>query len=149
VHPALIGASTAQQVDELFRTNMIGPVLLVNSVWPLLLAEADDSGRSTVVNISSMATIDPFPELFAYATSKAGLNIMVRSIHNQGGSRGVRAFAIAPGSVETQMLRAVVSEGVLPTERTLAPADVARVVGQCVQGVRDEFSGSVIVLTSP
>lgn len=149
VHPAPLGNATDEHIEELFQTNIMGPLRLVNLAWPLLQHAGRTSGRSSVVNISSIATIDPFPELYAYAASKAGLNVMVRSIHNQGNTTGVRAFAIAPGSVETPMLRAVVSENVVPTARTLAPAAIATVVRECVQGLRDHASGEVIVLPSP
>ena len=43
-----------------------------------------------------------------------------------GGQAGIRAFAVAPGAVETQMLRTAFPD--FPAEATLAPADVAELV---------------------
>lgn len=106
-----------------------------------------------VVNISSMATADPFPELFAYAAAKASLNLLAKSVAQQGaaevGKCGVRGFSIAPGAVETALLRTIVDEARLPRSRTLSPETVAAEVAACVVGSRDDCNGQTIWLPSP
>jgi hypothetical protein len=51
---------------------------------------------------------------------------------------------IAPAAVETAMFREILSPQQYPTEKTLDPADVARIVGQCVSGELRHTSGEVI-----
>ena len=97
-----------------------------------------------MVNVSSMATQDPFPGFFAYAASKAALNLMARSCATEGREHGIRAFAVAPGAVETDMLRAAFGEDVIPREQTLDPDTVARVIVECVTGERDAQNGDTI-----
>ena len=100
------------------------------------MAHAALHGRATVVNVSSIATMDPFPNLYAYACAKAALNIGALCVHREGRPLGIRGFAVAPGSVETAMLRSVVSTDVLPTEQTLSPDAVAKVIQPTSVGLR-------------
>ena len=101
-----------------------------------------------VVNITSMAVVDPFPGLAVYAASKAALDSLTRSIHNEGADHGIRAYSVAPGAVETEMLRTIVTEEQLPTEQTLAPAQIAEVVADCIAGTCAEPSGSSLLVPS-
>jgi NAD(P)-dependent dehydrogenase (short-subunit alcohol dehydrogenase family) len=93
-----------------------------------------------------MATLDPFPGLSAYAASKSALESLTRSIQIEGRAHGIRAFTVAPGAVETEMLRQVVSKEDLSPQRAHDPMDVARVIGECVSGRRDVEMGKTICL---
>ena len=96
--------------------------------------------------LSSWAARDPFPGFFIYAASKAALNSLTRSCVNDAAQEGfvLRAFSICPGAVETDLLRAVADESVVPTEACLEPADVADLVLACIKGDRDAESGASI-----
>ena len=148
-HPGEIHRAKPEEIAHLFAVNGAAPAAIVSAAWPSLVSAAGKRGRATIVNISSMATVDPFPNLYAYAASKAGLNVMALSAHNAGKAHGIRAFAVAPGAVETAMLRTVASERYLPTSRTLTPESVAAVVLKCVKGEMDGRSGETILLPSP
>ncbi len=140
-----ISQTTPQLLREVFEVNALGPARLIVLCWPIF--ERQRSGR--IVNVSTIGVDDPFPGLFAYASAKASLHTMTRSCATEGAAIGVRAFAVAPGAVETAMLRGIVSVEQLPPERTLAPEDVARVVAACAAGERDGDNGRVIRLPSP
>jgi NAD(P)-dependent dehydrogenase (short-subunit alcohol dehydrogenase family) len=129
-------------LEHTFRTNVFGPARLIAKAWPIFISQR----RGCVVNVSSIATVDPFPGLSAYAASKAALECLTRSILVEGRQHGIRGFAVAPGAVETAMLRQVVSEENLPTEYTLDPMAVASVIGECVTGIRDAEIGKTIYL---
>lgn len=141
-----IEESTPEVIDETMRINAMSPAWAIREVWPLFKGEfARDPGfRGVVVNVTSMATVDPFPGFFAYAASKAAANLLIASTAKEGAAIGVRAFAVAPGAVETPMLRAAFDEKFVPREATLEPEEVARVIGACVCGERDRFTGRVI-----
>jgi NADP-dependent 3-hydroxy acid dehydrogenase YdfG len=140
-----IAETDAELMRHTFAVNTFGPARLIAACWPLFAAR----GAGCVVNVSSMATVDPFPGFLAYAASKAAVESFVRSIRNEGAEIGVRAFGVAPGAVETAMLRAIVDEDQLPSSCTLAPDDVAAVVVDCVLGRRDAEAGTTILLPSP
>lgn len=57
--------------------------------------------RGAVVTISSIAGLAAGPEVLAYATSKAALNAMNRSLALEYAPYGVRINTIAPGMVDT------------------------------------------------
>jgi NAD(P)-dependent dehydrogenase (short-subunit alcohol dehydrogenase family) len=156
---AILVARPIDQTDEellfgTFAVNMFGPAYLAARCWPIFVKQAGakvtgsvrkESG-ACVVNVSSMASIDPFNGLSAYAASKAALESLTRSIVNEGRAFGMRAFSVAPGAVETAMLRSLFDEVRLPPMRTLDPQEVAQVIVDCVEGRRENEMGKVIVV---
>ena len=147
---AVLEAGPVADIDEdvLFRTfaaNTFGPAYLVARAWPAFVRQ----GEGCVVNVSSMATIDPFPGLAVYAASKSALESLTRSIVNEGGAHGITAYSVAPGAVETDMLRTVLSVEQMPAARTHDPEAIADVITACVLGKRRADSGRVIELPNP
>lgn len=136
---------TPELVRETFEINAMGPANLILAVWPHMVRRK--AGR--IVNVSSIATVDPFPGFFAYAAAKASVELMAKSIAKEGASAGIRAFAVAPGAVETAMLRSIIPEKSLPREKVLEPHVVARVIVDCAAGRRDAENGRTIVVPSP
>ncbi|MEL6498116.1 MAG: SDR family oxidoreductase [Planctomycetota bacterium] len=137
--------TTDEILDHTFRVNALGPAALITEAWPLL--KEQHSGR--VINVSTLGTQDPFPGFFAYAASKAALNLMTMSCAKEGADFGIRAFGVAPGAVETPMLRGLFDESSIPASVCLSPDDVASVIADCVLGKRDDESGQIIWLPNP
>jgi NAD(P)-dependent dehydrogenase (short-subunit alcohol dehydrogenase family) len=123
-------------------TNLSAAFYLCRSAWPIFARQK----RGVVVNISSAAARDPFPGFAAYGAAKAGVNLFGLSAAREGAKIGVRVHTIAPGAVETEMFRKILTPAQYPTEKTLAPADVATVIAQCVTGELKHTSGEVIYL---
>lgn len=132
-------------LQRLFAVNVFGPAHLIARAWPIFLRQK----QGCVVNVSSMATLDPFAGLSAYAAAKSALESLTRSIMNERGEADIRAFTVAPGAIETEMLRGIVSADILPTEQTLAPDLVAEVIVACIVGQREADIGRIIRLPSP
>lgn len=151
-----IDKHTPAIIEDTFAVNALGPAYLIARAWKVWEDQnaADHAagrapGGGCIINISSMATVDPFPGLFAYAAAKGALSTMIKSCHNEGKDLGIRAFCVSPGSVETAMLRAIVDSDMLPHDRTLSPKAVAIIVAECISGLRDDVSGQVLLLPSP
>ena len=140
-----IDRTTPAILRDAFNVNAIGPGALIAAAWPAFLAQR--SGR--VINISTMGTSDPFPGFFAYAAAKSAVNSFARSIAKEGADHNIKGFAIAPGAVETPMLRALFDESMLPRDKTLTPDDIARIVVDCATGKRDTDNGSTIFVPNP
>lgn len=140
-----VDQTTPAMIEQVFRTNSMAPAVLLHHAWPLFARQ----GRGCVVNVSSMATVDPFPGFSVYAQSKASLNLMAVTAAREGAALGVRAFSVAPGAVETPMLRGVFDASQVPASACLQPMDVARVVVECVEGLRDADNGRTILVPSP
>lgn len=138
-----IGSIEFGHLEASFAVNAIGPAVAINRVWPAMVRQ----GGGRIINVSSIASKDPFPGFFAYAAAKSALNSLTRSIAIEGKAHHIKAFTIAPGAVETPMLRSAFSEEVIPREATLPPAEVAAVIVECARGQRDDANGEVIWLT--
>jgi NAD(P)-dependent dehydrogenase (short-subunit alcohol dehydrogenase family) len=111
--------------DELFRqlnaTNIDAVFFACRAAWQDLSAS-----KGTIVNISSLASLDPFPGFAAYGASKAWVNLFTKAIAAEGKPLGIKVFAVAPGAVETQMLRAAFPK--FPAAQALNPDQIAGVV---------------------
>jgi 3-oxoacyl-[acyl-carrier protein] reductase len=123
-------------------TNLSAAFYATRAAWPLF----ERQGGGVVVNISSAAARDPFPGFAAYGAAKAGLNLFGLSAAREGERIGVRVHTIAPAATETEMFRGIMTHDQYPAEKTMDPADVARVVLQCVRGDLRHASGEVIYL---
>ncbi len=121
-------------------TNLSAAFYLARAAWPTF--EKQKSG--VIVHLSSLAARDPFPGFAAYGAAKAGLNLFGLALAREGQPINVRVHTIAPGSVETAMFREIMSPEQWPTEKTLDPAEVARIVAQCIDGKLRHTSGEVI-----
>jgi len=62
-------------------------------------------GSGTIVNLSSLAGRIPYPDEAAYGSSKAAVTHMTRIMAAELRESPVAVYAIAPGSVDTEMLR--------------------------------------------
>lgn len=136
---------TAELWRQTIDVNLSGPVLLTTAVWPTFRAQ----GSGVIVNVSSLASVDPFPGFSIYAAAKVGLNVFTKCTADEGRKIGVRAVAIAPGAIETRMLRQAFDETMIPRDKTLTPAAVAAVIRDCITGARTFKPGEVILLPSP
>jgi len=133
-----------EDMEQLFRVNGFGPVDLARRA----LGPMTEAKSGVIVSVASMANFDPFPGLGLYGCSKAALSVLPKAIVNEYGKKGIKAFTVCPGAIETGMLRGMYSEKVLPTSNTLDPADVATRVVSCVTGDCEEESGSIIKMPS-
>jgi NAD(P)-dependent dehydrogenase (short-subunit alcohol dehydrogenase family) len=135
-----------QTADDLlqrtFEVNTFSPARLIAAAWPIFVGQE----RGCVINVSSMATADPFPGLSVYAAAKSALESLTRSIVNEGRELGITAYTIAPGAVETPMLRSLWNEDDLPPSQAAAPDEIAQAIVDCVMGRRKEDVGATIRL---
>jgi NAD(P)-dependent dehydrogenase (short-subunit alcohol dehydrogenase family) len=147
---ATIPQSDAAFISRVFGVNAVAPAVIISRAWPALERQARAGGRGgVIVNVSSMATVDPFEMLYAYAAAKASVNLMARSVAKAGSKLGIRGFAVAPGAVETDLLRSMFPVTSLPASKALAPGAVADVILACVRGERDAENGGTILVPSP
>jgi 3-oxoacyl-[acyl-carrier protein] reductase len=132
--------TTDAQWHAVMDTNLSAVFYLCRAVWPVFRKQSS----GVIVNVSSLAARDPFPGFAAYGSAKAGLNLLGLSLARQGATIGVRVCTVAPGAVETELFRSLMTVEQFPTENTLSPADVAKVIGQCAAGDLRFTSGEVI-----
>lgn len=120
--------------------NVTAVYLATRAVWPIM--SRWNSG--VIVNISSVASIDPFPGFAAYGAAKTWVNAWTKATADEGRALGIRVFAIAPGAVETRMLRDSFPN--FPAEQCLQPRDVAEMVRLVTDPACQYSSGQTILV---
>jgi NAD(P)-dependent dehydrogenase (short-subunit alcohol dehydrogenase family) len=101
VEYAPIGAISADSLAHQLAVNFTAPFLIAQRAAEHMAGH----GGGVMVLIASTLAITPAPVTAAYAASKAALISMTRSFALELASRSVRVNAIAPGVVETDMVR--------------------------------------------
>ena len=82
---------------------MLGPFRLTKALLGALGASARDGRGSVVLNVSSDAAINPYPEWGAYGASKAALRHMSRIWDEELAAEGIRFLSIDPGDMDTPL----------------------------------------------
>lgn len=129
--------TTAAEWDAVMRTNLRGPFLFSRE---LLRAP----GR-IIVNIGSLGGVQgtqKFPGLSAYTTSKCGLTGLTAALAVEARALGVSVFCVAPGAVDTAMLR----KAAPGLKAGAAPSDIAKIVADLAGTAGEFLSGAVIPL---
>ena len=99
---APLGETEDSAIDELFGVNVRGLLSLTREALPHL-----EAAKGSVVNISSVVSRGVFPNYAVYASSKATVDHITRTLANELGPRGVRVNAAAPGLTATDMSAAI------------------------------------------
>ncbi|MFI6168027.1 SDR family oxidoreductase [Nocardia sp. NPDC051052] len=86
------------ELDLVYRTNVLGPLAVLQFALPLL------APGGSVVNISSDAAIEPYPEWGGYGSSKAALDQLTAILGAEHPELSIYAFD--PGDMRTEMHQA-------------------------------------------
>jgi NAD(P)-dependent dehydrogenase (short-subunit alcohol dehydrogenase family) len=134
---ALLENMTIEDFDLVLNTNLRGTFLCAQKALPLLRRTATGENPSRVVLLSSLAALRPKIVSGAYAASKAGVSQLCRVMAAEWAPSGVLVNALAPGTVDTPMVRAMSDpkaskgyrpSGVSPVGRIAQPDDVVDVM---------------------
>lgn len=109
-------------LDALWAVNVKAPLRLARLAMPHLAA----CGVGRVVNVASLSGKRVRNDNVGYAMSKFALVALTHGVRQAGWDRGVRATALCPGFVATDMTAAVTK---LPREAMTTAGDVALLVG--------------------
>jgi NAD(P)-dependent dehydrogenase (short-subunit alcohol dehydrogenase family) len=96
-----LGEMTVEALAKSYEVNLRGPVFLVQKALPHLKA----SPAAAVLNMVSVGAFNFAPSLSIYASGKAALMSFTRSMAAEFAGSGIRVNAIAPGPVDTDMMR--------------------------------------------
>jgi NAD(P)-dependent dehydrogenase (short-subunit alcohol dehydrogenase family) len=130
--------------DEVFRTNVVGPLKMAEAFLPNVLA----SQQKKISNVSSsQGSIGDTKNgtLYIYRSSKAALNMVMRNLALQLKGKGVAVALINPGPVDTDMMKGLPKKMLRPKED--AGRDLIRITDQLTlenTGTFWDFNGQVL-----
>lgn len=90
-----IDGLTEEIFDEVHNINVRGPLFTVKAAYNDL-----NEGASIIFN-TSIVNVKGFAGMAAYASSKAALRSLTRTLASEFGPKGIRVNAIAPGPIDT------------------------------------------------
>ena len=114
-----IEALPVKHIDLQLGVNLRGLVLVTRAAIPQLR-----ESRGLVVNLASIAGTMPTPGLSIYGATKAAVISFTHSLNGELESDGVRATAICPAFVDTDMAQ----WSGIPGEEMIQPEDCAEIV---------------------
>ncbi|MCW6052410.1 glucose 1-dehydrogenase [Lyngbya sp. CCAP 1446/10] len=125
-----------QQFERPFQINVFSAWRLSQLCAPHMKA----AGYGSIVNMSSMSSINKSPAISAYAASKAAINHMTANLAFDYGPE-IRVNAVGPGAVRTAALASVLTPEV--EERMLAHTPLQRL------GEPEDIAGAVLYFAAP
>ncbi|MDR0976248.1 MAG: 3-oxoacyl-[acyl-carrier-protein] reductase [Prevotellaceae bacterium] len=135
-----------QQWDMVIGVNLKSAFNFIHACTPLMMRQRAGS----IINMASVVGVHGNAGQANYAASKAGMIALAKSIAQELGSRGIRANAIAPGFIMTDMTAALSDEvkadweKKIPLRRGGTPQDVADVATFLASDMSSYVSGQVI-----
>ncbi len=138
--------------ERIVRINLIGTYnVIAQSAAVIARAEADGGDRGVIVNTASVAAFDGQIGQPAYSASKGGVHAMTLPIARELARHGIRVVTIAPGIMETPMLKGLpqaaqdsLGQQVPHPARLGRPDEYARLVAAIVDN--DYLNGETIRL---
>ncbi|MDR1747383.1 MAG: 3-oxoacyl-[acyl-carrier-protein] reductase [Tannerella sp.] len=134
------------QWDAVINVNLKSAYNFIHAITPVMMKQRGGS----IINMASVVGISGNAGQANYSASKAGLIGLAKSIAKELGSRGIRANAIAPGFIITDMTAALSDEvreewaKQIPLRRGGTPEDVANVALFLASDLSSYVTGQVI-----
>jgi 3-oxoacyl-[acyl-carrier protein] reductase len=149
VQPALaVDRYTDEARGRVLRINLEAPVELIRAASKGMIERR--SGR--IVNLASVAAYTPHTDLW-YGISKAGVVSFTRSFASYLGPHGIQVNAVAPGPIDTDLLKNAQPERVeqlmrvVYTRRKGRPEEVAEAIRWLATDAPQILNGAVIDVT--
>ncbi len=157
VNNAGIGDSTEPSVTQsaahfrkMLDVNLTGSFVMSREIAKHMIAQ---NRGGAIVNIASIAGLVGLPKRNGYGAAKAGVIALTRSLACEWAEHGIRVNAVAPGYVETQMVRGLAKDGLLdidaiqrrcPMGRLIQPAEIAEAVYFLASPAASAITGTVL-----
>ena len=147
---SLLDTSVAEW-DQVLATNLRGAFLHSRAAVRAMV----EHGGGAIVSVTSVVAQVAMKDLAAYAASKGAITQLMKVVAVEYGASGVRANAVAPGVVETDILtstgvadsRAVLASygDAHPIGRVAQPAEIAEVIAFLVSPASSFMTGALVM----
>ena len=96
----LLSMSKVDDIRKLFEVNYFAMLQIIQKVSKKMARQK----KGAIINMGSIAGIEPQPGKIAYGSSKAAVMMMTKCLAKELGPMGIRVNSIAPGPIETEMI---------------------------------------------
>lgn len=124
-------------VERIYAINVFAPWELSKLVAPYM----QESGYGSIINITSMSSINNDPNMAIYGSSKAALNHMASNLAFDYGTLGIRINNVGPGATRTKALASVLTPEI--EARMLSHTPIKRL------GEVSDIAGAVLYFAAP
>jgi NAD(P)-dependent dehydrogenase (short-subunit alcohol dehydrogenase family) len=145
-----------EEWDEVLDTNLRGTFLVGREVVGRLRASPGEGAGGAVVNLASTAALvaDEYEPAAHYNASKAGVVAITKQMAAEWGPEGIRVNAVAPGVIDTPMLRLMDDPAVgreyigtrVPLRRLGSAEEVAEVIVFLASDAAAYVTGATVVV---
>ena len=97
----LLSLSKVDEIKHLFDVNYFAMLRIIQKLSKRMSRQR----KGVIINMGSIAGIEPQPGKIAYGSSKAAVMMMTKCLAKELGPMGIRVNAIAPGPIETEMIQ--------------------------------------------
>lgn len=136
-------------VKRIYTINVFAPWQLSKLVAPYM----KESGYGSIINITSMSSVNNSPAMAIYGSSKAALNHMASNLAFDYGPMGIRVNNVGPGATKTHALSTVLTPEIeakmlahTPIKRLGEVGDIAGAVLYFAAPVSEWVSGQVLMV---
>jgi 3-oxoacyl-[acyl-carrier protein] reductase len=142
----LVFRMSLENWEKVLSINLTSAFLLSQAVARQMIKQRNGS----IINMASIVGLGGNAGQANYASSKAGLIGLTRSIAKEVGGRGVRVNAVAPGYIDTEMTRSLPEQArqafltQVAMNRPGQPQEVAKVVTFLASDMASYVSGAVL-----
>ncbi|MFA9478868.1 SDR family NAD(P)-dependent oxidoreductase [Phycisphaerales bacterium AB-hyl4] len=131
--------TSLESFQQVIETHVLGGFALTQAALPGML----ERGTGSILFIASMASLIGIPQVVAYSAAKSAYLGMVRSLAAELSPEGIRVNAIAPGWIESPMLRQALNGDEARSNKILGRTPLARF------GEPDDIGNAAVYLSSP
>ena len=124
-------------VQRIYSINVFAPWQLCKLAAPYM----QKSGYGSIINITSMSSINSDPNMAIYASSKAALNHLTSNLAHDYGKMGIRINNIGPGATRTAALASIMTPEI--ESKMLEHTPLKRL------GEISDIAGAVLYFASP
>jgi 3-oxoacyl-[acyl-carrier protein] reductase len=145
-HYGLLQDMSQEEIQKVITVNLTSPIEIIKNVIPYMISQKDGA----IVAVTSIWGETGASCESVYSAAKGGMNSFIKAIAKELGPNGIRANAIAPGAVDTNMLQEFTEDELsgiieqIPLGRLARPEEIAEAVSFLLGSSSSYVNGHIL-----